>query len=211
MNEATAADSSRATENGQSPSAPRSRSFVTTEKARRVLALLLVILICAAIILFRKQLAGLGALGYPGLFLINIFTSATVILPIPGLALAFAAGSSFPPILVGLAVGSGAAIGEFTGYLAGYSGQALVEDHPGFEKVQKWMGRYGLWVVFVLASIPNPLFDIAGIVSGVTRIPVWRFLLAAWSGNVIKATVIALIGAETIARLSPLMGHWLTR
>jgi uncharacterized membrane protein YdjX (TVP38/TMEM64 family) len=211
MDEAPAADRQHETKDGASTSVPPSASGTVTEPVRRVAALLLVVLICGTIIVFRKQLAGLGALGYPGLYLINVVTSATVIVPIPGLALAFAAGSSLNPFLVGLAVGSGAATGELTGYLAGYGGQGLLPDTPGYVRVQKWMQRFGIWVVFALACIPNPFFDIAGMLSGMMRIPVWRFLLAAWSGNVIKATALALIGAETIARISPLLGHWLMR
>lgn len=178
---------------------------------RQILALALVILITVTIVIFRDRLAGLGALGYPGLFLINVFTSATVILPMPGLALAFAAGSSLNPILVGLAVGSGAAVGELTGYLAGYSGKGLVEDNPTYLRVRRWMQRFGLWVLFALAAIPNPCFDFVGMIAGVLHIPVPRFFLAVWAGNVIKATTIALIGAETIAHISPLLERWLMK
>ncbi len=178
---------------------------------RRILALIVVAIISTTIILFRDKLAGLGALGYPGLFLVNVFTSATVILPMPGLALAFAAGSSLNPWLVGLAVGTGAAVGELTGYLAGYGGQGLVEDNPTYLRIKRWMHRYGLWVLFVMAAIPNPLFDVAGMVSGVLRIPVGRFFAVCWAGNITKAMTIALLGAETIARLSPLLERWLMR
>jgi len=178
---------------------------------RRLAALLMAVLVSGAIILFRDKLAGLGALGYPGLFLVNFFSSATVVLPMPGLALAFAAGAALNPWLVGLAMGTGAAVGELTGYLAGYGGQGLVENHPTCLRIQRWMHRYGLWVLFVMAAIPNPFFDIAGMVSGVLRIPVQRFFIACWAGNLTKATVIALIGAETIVRLSPLLERWLMR
>lgn len=178
---------------------------------RRILALFLALGISVTIVLFREQVARLGAFGYPGLFLVNIFTSATVILPMPGLALAFAAGSSLNPWLVGLAVGSGAALGELTGYLAGYSGQGLLEHSAAGQRVQQWMRRYGVGVLFVMAAIPNPFFDIAGMAAGIMRVPVPYFLAACWSGNVIKATTIALVGAETIARLSPLLERWLMR
>lgn len=210
-NEGATADRRQQTADSISTAVSGRRSAVGRERARRIGALLLVVIICAAIVIFRKQLAGLGAYGYPGLFLVNVFTSATVILPMPGLALAFAAGSSLNPFLVGLAVGSGAAVGELTGYLAGYSGQALVEDNPTYLRIQQWMRRYGLWVIFGLAVVPNPLFDIAGMVSGILRIPVGRFLAACWTGNIIKATTIAVIGAETIARISPLLERWLTK
>ena len=196
---------------GRSETEGSRSSSVAVERTRRIVAILFAVIISALIIIFRKQLAGLGAYGYPGLFLLNVFTSATIILPMPGLALAFAAGATLNPFLVGLAVGSGAAVGELTGYLAGYGGQGLVENNPGYAKIVGWTQRYGLWVVFVLALIPNPFFDVVGMVAGLLRIPAWRFLLVCWAGNIIKATTIALIGAETVMRLSPLLQQWLTK
>ena len=167
----------------------------------QVIGLVAVIVLSAAIILNRRYLAGLGAYGYPGLFLVNLLSSATLILPVPGLALAFAAGSSLSPWLVGLAVGSGSALGELTGYIAGMSGRGVIEDRARYATVEGWMRRYGLGVIFVLSLIPNPLFDVAGLISGAMRIPVWQFLLACWTGKVLKAVAIAVLGAKTI--------HWL--
>jgi uncharacterized membrane protein YdjX (TVP38/TMEM64 family) len=202
--EGAAGDGRRETEDSRS-------SSVAVERTRRILAILLAVIVSALIIIFRKQLAGLGAYGYPGLFLLNVFTSATIILPMPGLALAFAAGATLNPFLVGLSMGSGAAVGELTGYLAGYGGQGLVENNPGYARIARWTQRYGLWIVFALAMVPNPFFDVVGMIAGLLRIPAWRFLLACWAGNVIKATTIALIGAETIMRLSPLLQQWLSK
>jgi len=202
--EGASGDGRRETEGNRS-------SSVAAERTRRIVAILFAVGISALIIIFRKQLAGLGAYGYPGLFLISVFGSATTILPMPGLALAFAAGATLNPFLVGLAMGSGAAVGELTGYLAGYGGQGLVENNAEYARIVKWMQRYGLWVVFFLALIPNPLFDMVGMVAGLLRIPTLRFLMACWAGNVIKATTIALIGAETIMRISPLLEQWLMK
>jgi membrane protein YqaA with SNARE-associated domain len=186
--------------------APR-RSLFNRQNLRHLVALLLAITITAVILVFRKQLAGLAAYGYPGLFLVNLFASATLFLPVPGLALAFAAGSSFVPILVGLASGSGSALGELTGYLAGYSGQGVIENQARYLQIQRWMARYGLWIIFVLSLVPNPLFDMAGICAGAMRIPVWKFLLACWAGKVIKCTAVAYAGAGT----ANLLELWLAR
>ena len=71
------------------------------------------------------------------------------------------------------------------------------------------MKRYGMWAVFGLAVIPNPLFDIVGIVSGVLRIPVWRFFCACWAGNVIKATAIAFAGMGAFTVLRPAIERWM--
>ena len=150
------------------PASSRPR-FALDPRVGRWLALLLAVGISAAILVFRKQLVGLGAYGYPGLFLINLFASATLFLPVPGLALAFAAGGSFSPVLVGLATGSGAALGELTGYLAGYGGRGVIENQARYRQIEGWMKRFGLVVIFVLSLIPNPIFDMAGIAAGAMR------------------------------------------
>ncbi len=177
----------------------------------RVLAILFVIALSALIVIYSEQLVQLGAYGYSGLFLLNLLASATLILPAPGLALAFAAGASLNPFLVGLAVGAGSAIGELTGYLAGFSGRGIVESDPQYERVHRWMVTRGLWVIFILSIVPNPLFDVAGITAGAMRMPVWKFLGAALPGKVIKATLLALAGAGMMDALSPVIERLLMR
>ncbi len=191
---------------GAGPRPPRKPGI-----ALRILALLFVIAISLGIALYGDRLSGLGAYGYPGLFLLNILASATLILPAPGLALAFGAGVSLNPWLVGLAVGLGSTFGELTGYLAGFSGQGAVENRDLYNRLRGWMERYGLWVLFVLGLIPNPLFDVAGIIAGAMKIPVWKFLAATGAGKVLKATLVAYAGAGTMSRLGPLILEWLAR
>jgi len=179
--------------------------LLTSQRVRRWLGLFLAIAISTAIFIFREELAGLEEYGYPGLFLLNLLASATLILPVPGLALAFAAGSSFNPLLVGLATGSGSTLGELTGYLAGYSGRGMIENRAQYEQVRASLSRYGLWVIFVLSLVPNPLFDIAGIAAGAMRIPLWQFLAATWTGKLLKFTLVAYAGVGTANLLGPLL------
>jgi membrane protein YqaA with SNARE-associated domain len=87
----------------------------------RLLALLLVIAVTVAGVLWRGRLGRFVAYGYPGIFLISLAASATLIFPVPSLALVFALGGVLNPVLVGLAAGLGETPGELTGYLAGYS------------------------------------------------------------------------------------------
>lgn len=180
-------------------------------KLARLFAFLFVVALSLLLVLYGNRLTGLGAYGYPGLFLLNLLASATLILPAPGLALALAAGATLNPYLVGLAVGSGSALGELTGYIAGASGRGMWENDPNYPRVVGWMGKYGLWVIFVLSIVPNPIFDVAGIVAGAMHIPVWKFLAATWCGKVIKSTLVALAGAGAMQALAPLIERWLTR
>lgn len=202
---------SQAVTEGQEPRAAGRPASRGAQRALRIAALLFVVVLSAGIIVYGDRLAGLGAYGYPGLFLLNVLASATLILPAPGLALAFAAGGSLSPMLVGLAVGAGSTVGELTGYLAGFSGRGSIESDPRYERVRGWMERYGLWIILLLAVVPNPLFDIAGITAGIMRIPVWKFLAVAGLGKVIKATLVAAVGAGTINVLGPYIQRWLAR
>lgn len=189
----------------------RSGTAQRSNRLLRVLVLAFVLVLSASIALYGDRLSGLGAYGYPGLFVLNLLASATLILPAPGLALAFGAGASLHPWLVGLAVGVGSSLGELTGYLAGFSGRGAVENQVLYNRVRGWMSRYGLWVLFVLGLIPNPLFDLAGITAGVMKIPVWQFLAATGAGKVLKATLIAYAGAGTMQFLGPLIRDWFAR
>lgn len=86
------------------------------------------IAITAGIIIFRDQLLRVGSLGYLGVFLVAVLGNATVILPVPSMAITFGGGTFLNPILVGLVAGVGEPLGELTGYMAGYGGSAIIED-----------------------------------------------------------------------------------
>lgn len=164
----------------------------------RLLALLAVIGITVYIYSIRDRVEEFAAYGYPGIFLIAMMANATVFLPAPGVAVVFAMGSIFNPLGVALAAGTGGAIGELSGYLAGFSGQAVVERSPIHDKVDPWIEKYGGWTILVLSAIPNPFFDIAGIAAGIAKMPFWRFLLFCWIGQLIKMALFAYAGAYSI-------------
>jgi uncharacterized membrane protein YdjX (TVP38/TMEM64 family) len=151
--------------------------------------------------MIRDRVEQFGLYGYPGVFVISLLGNATVILPAPSLAIVSVLGSVLNPYLVGLIAGAGSALGELTGYLAGYSGRAVVQDQARYARITAWMQQNGLWVIFVLSVIPNPLFDLAGIAAGVLKIPVHQFLLACFFGKTIKTTLFALGGRALLDTL----------
>jgi len=168
------------------------------KRALSGLILALVIAVTVAIIVLREKLQNLGGYGYAGVFLISLMGNATVVLPAPSLAIVFAMGSVLSPLLVGVVAGVGEALGELTGYLAGVGGRFIVEDYRAYERVRGWMERYGALVVFILSVIPNPFFDLAGIVAGASRFPLWLFLTSCWVGKTIKTAAVALAGYYSI-------------
>ena len=150
--------------------------------------------------------------GYSGVFLANLASTATVIIPVPGLtaigqALILQQGAILNPVLVGLLGGTGMALGEVTAYAAGTVGSQVVESEgikaPKpvrrlVERVIRWvdwlMDRYGFATLLVLSAIPNPTFELAGITAGASRMNFWRFMLAVLIGQNIRGLALAFPG-----------------
>lgn len=169
-----------------------------TTNILRVLAILAVVGITVYIYSIRDRVEDFVAYGYPGIFLVAMLANATVFLPAPGVAVVFAMGSIFNPIGVALAAGTGGALGELSGYLAGFSGQAVVERTDVYERISPWIEKYGGWAILVLSAIPNPFFDIAGVAAGMAKMKFGRFLFFCWIGQLIKMALFAYAGAYSI-------------
>ena len=177
------------------------RLFAWKTQYLRLASLLVVIAITVGLFLFRDRLGDLETYknyGYLGAFMVSAITSATIILPIPGIAVIFALGAVLNPIIVGVAGGVGGGLGELTGYLAGYSGRGVVENHKLYERMERWMRRRGSVTIFVLALIPNPFFDLAGFTAGALRFPLWKFLTVCLLGKIPRFVGIAVAGAWSI-------------
>jgi membrane protein YqaA with SNARE-associated domain len=163
----------------------------------RILALIAVIAVIVLLLVFRSELQKLQKFGYAGVFLLSIAANATIIIPIPGVAVTTAMGAVFNPIGVAIAAGLGASLGELSGYLTGFSGQGIIERHDNYLRVLTWMREHPRWIFFIIllmAFIPNPLMDVAGMVSGALKIPVWKFLLPCAIGKIMKMFLFAYAG-----------------
>lgn len=161
----------------------------------RIGGVLLMILMTAGIFMAYEQFERLGYYGYPAVFAASLLSNAALFLPAPGFAVVLAAGTTLDPVIVGLVAGLGAAIGEMTGYTVGLSGKNVLTDQPIYWRIERWMRKSGLLVIFLLAAIPNPIFDLGGITAGVLRMPAWRFLSAAWLGKSLRYGLLAALGA----------------
>lgn len=168
----------------------------------RVLALFVVVGITLYIYSIRDRVEQFAAFGYPGIFLIALLANATILLPAPGVAVIYAMGAIFNPLGVGLAAGTGGTIGELSGYLAGFSGQAVVERMDVYDRIKPWVDKHGGWAILVLSAIPNPFFDVAGIAAGIAKMPLPTFLIFTFIGQLIKMTFFALSGYYSVSFLS---------
>ena len=145
--------------------------------------------------------------GYPGLFLVTLMANASIILPTPGFVAVVVAGAVLNPLLVALIGALGMTIGELSGYLVGRAGSTISRRKEGGEESRwarwtrlsnKLVGRWGMLGIFVLAALPNPLFDIAGIAAGAVRMGVAKFLAATFAGRLIRTSLLAYSSAYSV-------------
>ena len=164
-------------------------------KPWRFLALLFAVGLSALIIVFRHNIANLGGLGYLSAFLISAIACATIVFPVPHWAMIIALGAALNPYWIGIVSGLGGTLGEMNGYILGYGGRIAVERTRSYQRVEGLMKRWGGPIIFVLALVPNPLFDLAGIAAGTARFPLWKFILYGAMGRIIKHIGYALAGS----------------
>jgi membrane protein YqaA with SNARE-associated domain len=190
------------------------QAFLSRKLGLRILAILIVIAITATIFIFRDSLVpseeaeDLKNYGYLGAFVVALISSATVVLPVPGIVVIFLLGEFLNPVLLGLVAGVGSALGEITGYMAGFSGQAVLEKSRYYPRLEGWVKRRGSIVILVLSFVPNPFFDVAGAIAGALRFPLWKFLLMCFLGKSLRYMLIAYAGARTIDWVRELLEKW---
>ena len=133
--------------------------------------------------------------GYVGVFLMALIGSASPIWPLPGSwAVFIAAGLGLNPIILGLLGGLGEAIGELTGYTAGFGGQVALQRFKRYKQIEGWMRRWGGPTIFVVSAIPNVFIKAATIAAGGLRYPIWKFFLFCWAGKTVKSLAFAFAG-----------------
>ena len=176
----------------------------------RIFTLVCVVALIVALFIFRAQVKKLENYGYFGIFLISIAANATIIIPLPGVAFTTAMGAIFNPICVAVAAGLGAALGELTGYMTGFSGQGVMERAALYERLVKWMKQHqnlAYLMIALVAFIPNPLFDLAGMASGALKLPLWKFLIACAFGKILKMLLFAYAGFYSYGWLANFIGR----
>jgi membrane protein YqaA with SNARE-associated domain len=155
-----------------------------------IAGLLFVIAIMAGILYINincpDRIEGLERFGYAGAFVVSIIFNATLILPAGNMLVQMTLGTTatLSPVLIGIAGGAGAAIGETTGYIAGRSGRGLIKRSQMYGRVEGWVKKWGILTVFVFSIVPF-VFDLVGIAAGALRFSFWKFFLACMAGRII--------------------------
>ncbi|MGB6873458.1 MAG: VTT domain-containing protein [Dehalococcoidia bacterium] len=99
-------------------------------------------------------------------------------------------------VLVALVASVAGTLGEMSGYYAGYLGKRfiLAENAPGYQRLVGWMNKHGPWGIFLISAQPILPFDVAGLLAGASKMPLWKFLLPCWAGRFPKYLVACYVG-----------------
>ncbi|MBD3230374.1 MAG: hypothetical protein GF329_19500 [Candidatus Lokiarchaeota archaeon] len=130
-----------------------------------------------------------GPIGvYLALFIISIFANMTIIFPVPytmALSIIVFLGD-INPLLLGIAAGSGAAIGEITAYYVGRGSASLTDTtkSKALEKMKKRIKRgYAIPLMFLCAATPIP-DDQLLLLLGYAGYSIWKMLVTYFFGKI---------------------------
>ena len=172
-----------------------SRAERMSRRQRWLLGALIIIAVAGlsyGIFQASHYLKGFEQYGALGAFLTSFIASTSIFMPVFGFVIvgAIAASDASNWAVVALASASGSALGQFTAYLAGYGGRAIInkENSVWYRRAEDWMKRYGSLAIFFFALTFLPV-DVVGIVAGALRFPYWKYLLATFAGYLPKTLV----------------------
>lgn len=158
---------------------------------------------CVLLVHYWEYIQNFKNYGYPGVFLLTFVTGSGLPIPLPYIVVVFTLGAVLNPVLLGVASGAGAAIGQQILYSVGFIGRPFLttKDPPteGFRgktysRIPVWARRRTPLFVFLTNVIFNPLS--APITLGVSAsgFPAWKFFLLTLAAHIIKSTIIAYLG-----------------
>ncbi len=177
----------------------------------KLLAYFAVLILASVGLLYAFRHLGITEEGFaPTLYLavfgLSVLNSALIGVPVvPAMATMIAVASEGDLVLTALIASIGGTLGEMTAYYAGYVGKRLIhlENAPGYSRLVGWMERHGPWGIFLLSIQPVLPVDIAGFISGVAKLPLWRFLLPCWAGKFPKYLLLCYLGDAFLRLLPP--------
>ncbi len=169
-------------------------------KLQAALQIIFALIVAGIILYFSSYIQQFEGYGYLGVFLISLFSAATIFVPLPGWGIVLAMGAILNPFIVGIIAGIGSALGEFTGYFFGKGVTELtLEKQKMLGKYRKWMVRNDMLAIFVFAFLPNPFFDLAGLAAGAANMPKREFFVACAAGRMLRYVIFGYLGAALFA------------
>ncbi len=166
-----------------------------------ILCVVVTILMAVGIVVYKDEVKELQNYGYLGAFFISILGGATIIVPVPMLAIVFALGAVMPmPWLVAIVAALGELIGALTIYATGRgAGHAISKSQTGW--IQRWydkllnlMKRRGAITLFAVTSVVNPFFYPAAFAAGALKYGIRKYIIVVLAGKLVKSFTVVYAG-----------------
>lgn len=177
-----------------------------------IVGVILTLLMAAAVVYFREYANTLAGYGYLGAFLISILGGASVIIPVPMLAVVFALGGVMKyPWLIGLVAGLGETLGALIIYITGQGGGTVLFRSNGrlqaaYVRLMRLMERRGSLTLFLLSAVLNPFFYPAALAAGAVRFGIRKYFLICLGGKTVKGFTVAYAGYWGLRGLFRVLG-----
>lgn len=179
-------------------------------KRKAALSILGVITVAAISggLLWKLMVQGdsLGQLGLIGVLIAAMLSHLTVVARDMFIPLFLPLASVYHPIILGTAAGTGAAIGEVTTYFLGWGvAESLEEMSDDEDRIARWINKYGLWAVLLVALTPLPDTPIV-ILAGSRKLPFGKLAVVEVVGKSILYSVGAVMGGMVYGGLENTLG-----
>jgi len=180
-------------------------------RSRAVISIMVVsaTAVLSAVVLWRLMVdpSSLGQLGLLGVFTASMLSHLTVVGRDMFVPMYLPLTSLYPPVALGAAAGVGAALGEVTTYLLGWGiAESLKENSGNVEnRLTRWIKRYGLWAILLVAATPLPDTPIV-LIAGSSRLHIGKLFLAECIGKTALYSLGAVVGGAFFTGLSDMLG-----
>jgi uncharacterized membrane protein YdjX (TVP38/TMEM64 family) len=166
-----------------------------------IFGIVITILMAVAIIIYKDEVRDLQNYGYFGAFFISLLGGATVIVPVPMLAIVFALGGVMPyPWLVAIFAALGEVVGAMTIYATGRgAGHAISQSkhtrvQKYYDKLLNLIRKRGTLTLLIVTSIVNPFFYPAAFAAGALKFGLKKYIPIVLVGKLIKSFTVVYAG-----------------
>ena len=159
-------------------------------------------------LLYRLMIQGdsLGNMGLLGVLIAAMLSHLTVVARDLFIPLFLPLASVYNPVILGIAAGTGAAIGEITTYFLGWGVAESMEPLSDSEdRIARWINKYGLWAVLIVAMTPLPDTPIV-ILAGSRKLPFGKLAIVEVLGKSTLYSVGAMMGGLVYGGLENTIG-----
>ncbi len=138
--------------------------------------------------------------GLIGAFIVSLTSSATVVLPAPGILIILSMAEIIDPWRLGIVTGIGGGLGGGTAYLAGAVGRDAMGESSRLKQrmTDLFNSRWGMVILFVGNLIPFAPGDAISAIAGISRFPILQFFI-----YVIIASILKMIALSWLGRIAP--------